>query len=239
MSNMSTLYDGGPVNPNYYSVYGPDANCTLSVCSVKASVYEYRPSIAANAVFLVLYSIALIVHLFQGFKYRTFGFTFCMGCGCITEIIGYGGRIMLWQNPFSFSGFLMQISMFHGLEFSPVPTKAFQLTITVCITFGPTFYTAAIYFTLSKMSVSPFHKFGSFPNRSHQCRLPWPRILALFPQILLLDFYPLRHSLSMSASRWGCTLLHKHRQQRPSRRHFNSRARLSSFHAHGIHRVIN
>ena len=35
---------------------------------------------------------------------------FAMFWGCIAEMIGYGGRIMLWEDPFSFTGFLMQIS---------------------------------------------------------------------------------------------------------------------------------
>ena len=39
-----------------------------------------------------------------------------MGCGCVSEMIGYGGRILLWENPFGFAGFLVQISksMFLG-----------------------------------------------------------------------------------------------------------------------------
>lgn len=39
---------------------------------------------------------------------------------------------MLYENPFSFTGFLIQI---------------------ICITLGPTWFTAAIYFTLSRMYV--------------------------------------------------------------------------------------
>lgn len=33
-----------------------------------------------------------------------------MGTGCITETLGYGGRVMLFYKPFSFAGFMMQIS---------------------------------------------------------------------------------------------------------------------------------
>ena len=36
-----------------------------------------------------------------------------MGAGCVSEIIGYGGRVMLWENPFGFAGFLIQISKFN------------------------------------------------------------------------------------------------------------------------------
>lgn len=124
----------GPPGARNLSSYGPESNCTLTpgpkYCLVDYSVYEYRPSLAANVVFLVLYLIAFIIHAFLGFTYRTWSFVGVMLCGLAVEVIGYGGRLILYQNPFSFEGFLMQI---------------------ICITFGPTFFTAGIYFTLSKM----------------------------------------------------------------------------------------
>ena len=33
-----------------------------------------------------------------------------MVAGCVCDIIGYGGRIMLYKNPFLFTGFLVQIT---------------------------------------------------------------------------------------------------------------------------------
>ncbi len=39
-----------------------------------------------------------------------------MGMGCVSEMIGYGGRLLLWENPFGFAGFLVQISKIGGLE---------------------------------------------------------------------------------------------------------------------------
>ncbi len=99
--------------PNGLIAYGPDANCTLTgpdICPVDASVYQYRPSLPGNSVFIALFGIALIFQLIQGLKYRTYAFTTLMVTGCISEIIGYVGRIMLYYDPFSFNGFLMQIS---------------------------------------------------------------------------------------------------------------------------------
>ena len=98
-------------NPQNYVVYGPDANCTLALCPAEASVYQYRPSLAVNTLFLVIFGLALIIHASLGLRYRTWAFATAMILGCVAEIIGYGGRIFLWQNPFSFDGFLMQISM--------------------------------------------------------------------------------------------------------------------------------
>ncbi len=93
-------------------VYGPNANCTLALCSPLFGIYHYRPSISANAVFLAFFAIALIIHLGLGIKWRTWFYTVAIVWGCIAEILGYGGRIMLWKNPFTFTGFLMQISKF-------------------------------------------------------------------------------------------------------------------------------
>lgn len=30
--------------------------------------------------------------------------------GCLHEVIGYVGRIVMWNNPWSFAGFIIQIS---------------------------------------------------------------------------------------------------------------------------------
>ena len=97
-------------NPQGYVTYGPDANCTLALCPASLSVYEYRPSLAANSVFIALFGLTLIIHLAQGIKWRAWAFTIAMFWGCVAEMVGYGGRIMLYNNPFSFVGFLIQIS---------------------------------------------------------------------------------------------------------------------------------
>ncbi|KAL7950892.1 RTA1 like domain-containing protein [Trichoderma barbatum] len=110
-------------------VFGNDATCNLSNCPAEWSIYGYRPSLAANVVFAALFAIACIVHLYLGIRWRTWGFTIPVIVGCITEIIGYAGRVMLWNNPFSFNGFMIQI---------------------VTLTTAPVFYTASIYVTLSQ-----------------------------------------------------------------------------------------
>lgn len=30
--------------------------------------------------------------------------------GCLCEVIGYAGRVIMWNNPFSYPGFMIQIS---------------------------------------------------------------------------------------------------------------------------------
>ncbi|KOS18243.1 Sphingoid long-chain base transporter RSB1 [Escovopsis weberi] len=118
-----------PFLPNVIT-FGPQANCTLHICPVEWSVYKYRPSVPANAVFLALFSAALLVHVAIGWRWRSWGFMGFMVAGCLLEVVGYAGRILLHANPWSFGAFMTQI---------------------VLITCGPVFYTAAIYVTLSNI----------------------------------------------------------------------------------------
>ena len=114
--------------PDQFVLFGPGANCTLAQCPISWSVYKYRPSLVANITFLALYFVALVVHVLLGVRWRTPGFAGFMSLGCIVEIVGYVGRILLYMNPFSFPGFMIQV---------------------IFITSGPVFYTGSIYFTLS------------------------------------------------------------------------------------------
>ncbi|KAF7552550.1 hypothetical protein G7Z17_g4242 [Cylindrodendrum hubeiense] len=115
--------------PGNVIIFGPDGNCTLDLCPIEWSVYKYQPNLAANIIFIVIYAIAMGVHVYLGFRWRAWWYMVFMMLGCIVEIIGYIGRILMHYNPFSFPGFMIQI---------------------VFVTSGPVFYTAAIYVTLAK-----------------------------------------------------------------------------------------
>ncbi|KAH8811510.1 sphingoid long-chain base transporter RSB1 [Xylogone sp. PMI_703] len=124
------------------TTYGADETCTLATCDVSTSLYGYRPTLSSSVSFMVFFGISLIIHIYQGVKWRTWGFMCAMILGCISEIIGYAGRVLMWNNPFSFPGFMIQI---------------------VCITLAPAFYSAAIYLTLYKIVI--------YLSRS-SCRFP-------------------------------------------------------------------
>lgn len=135
----SSPLDGLPGN---VVIFGPGANCTLEICPVEWSVYQYRPSLAANATFLALYSLAMLIHIYLGYRWRSWWFAAFMIVGCISECVGYVGRIIMWNNPFNFAGFLMQITLVTG---------------------APVWYTASIYITLSKTFVIPSLMWATFP----------------------------------------------------------------------------
>ncbi|KAK1974116.1 parasitic phase-specific protein PSP-1 [Colletotrichum cereale] len=130
--------------PNGLIAFGPRANCTLELCSLEWSILRYQPSIPASATFIALFVLALIVQAVQGIWWKTWGFTASMICGCVLEIVGYVGRLIIHDNPFSFEGFLVQI---------------------ICITVAPVFFSAAIYVLLSQTINFLDRSISRFPPR--------------------------------------------------------------------------
>ncbi|KAG5797575.1 hypothetical protein H9Q69_003369 [Fusarium xylarioides] len=110
--------------------FGSDANCTLELCPLESSILRYQPNLPANAIFIGVFGLSMALHIFQGIKMKTWGFMASMMAGCILEIIGYIGRLIIHDNPFDFIGFLLQIIM---------------------ITIAPVFFSAAIYVLLSQV----------------------------------------------------------------------------------------
>lgn len=109
MSNPSDNLWHSPIDGNVYSFGGEEANCTISVCPIELSVYGYRPSLPFSAALLALYGLAIAVHVFLGVRYKKWGFMTAMVLGCVTEMIGYAGRILYNQNPWAEAGFIIQI----------------------------------------------------------------------------------------------------------------------------------
>ncbi|KAJ2897547.1 hypothetical protein MKZ38_004619 [Zalerion maritima] len=102
--------------------------------------YQYDISLPANAVFLAIFSLSLLLYLATFAIKRTgLAFTVAMVLGSICEILGYAGRVMGHLNRFDMNGFLIQIC---------------------CLTIGPAFMAAGIYLCLRRI-VYVFGKEGS------------------------------------------------------------------------------
>jgi succinate dehydrogenase/fumarate reductase cytochrome b subunit len=67
-----------------------DFDCTevTAQCTVQASTYGYRPSIAWNSLFLALFAASAITHVIQGVRYRTWSFLIAMAIGGFAEAVG-------------------------------------------------------------------------------------------------------------------------------------------------------
>ncbi|KAK6337863.1 hypothetical protein TWF696_001341 [Orbilia brochopaga] len=106
--------------------------CTWGLCPVSASWFGYRPSLAMNVTFLVLFTIAFTAHLLLYLRYRTSGFSICLLIGCALEVSGYAGRILAYTNPWSLPAFFIQING---------------------IGLAPTFFAAGIYLCLTRIVI--------------------------------------------------------------------------------------
>ncbi|POS72068.1 hypothetical protein DHEL01_v209539 [Diaporthe helianthi] len=117
--------------PRYcaYSPFGPDADCTLDVCCPEYSVYAYIPRLIPNVIFVTAFGAVLAAHIIAGLQMKQWWFLGCMVVGCLDEMLGYVGRIMMSQNPWDFKAFMIQV---------------------VCVTTAPVFFCAAIYVLLAK-----------------------------------------------------------------------------------------
>lgn len=104
--------------------FGPWANCTLDLCPLEISVFRYLPNIPANATFLAVFGVLLILHVVQGARHKTWAYMGCIVAGCVLEIAGYVGRIMLHDDPFDFNAFLVNLGNTPG----PSAAQRTQLT---------------------------------------------------------------------------------------------------------------
>lgn len=98
-----------------YTVVG-FGECNLQDCDIQQSLFQYSPSLAANGLFIALFVISLSIHLFQGFRLKQWTFGSLLAFGCAIEAIGYGGRIIMNEDPWSFAGFMLQIGGLIGTK---------------------------------------------------------------------------------------------------------------------------
>lgn len=63
-------------------------NCTIETCPVSESVYGYYPSKPVNLLLAVLFGISLVVHGWQGIRWKSWTFLVALGVGTLLELIG-------------------------------------------------------------------------------------------------------------------------------------------------------
>jgi hypothetical protein len=117
-------------------------------CPVEGTIYGYYPSLGWNTAYASFFGLALVIHVVLGIRYKTWSYCIAMSLGCIGEVVGYIGRVMMWDNPFSEAGFQMQIC---------------------CLIIAPAFISAAIYLTLKHIVYS----FGTSWSRLRPTWYTW------------------------------------------------------------------
>jgi membrane protein implicated in regulation of membrane protease activity len=96
-------------------------------CPVTATLYGYAPNMGANAFLCALFALLCIASIVIGVMSKTWTYTAALAIGTFLEAAGYAGRVIMHSNPWSESGFKLQIC---------------------CLVLGPSFVAACIYLTL-------------------------------------------------------------------------------------------
>ncbi|KAI4844073.1 parasitic phase-specific protein PSP-1 [Aureobasidium sp. EXF-8845] len=124
--------------------------CTKDTCPASRSIYGYAPNLPTNAFFVAVFAISCLTFCYQARLYRKWlGFSIAMVLGTALESrekrrkrrkamltrrnSGYASRLILSNDPFSATGFKLNI---------------------VLLTFAPAFLTAGIYLLLKHLTLS-------------------------------------------------------------------------------------
>ena len=99
-------------------------------CIKEYGQLQYIPSIAGNAIYLAWFAIVILAQIGLGIKFRTWGYMGAMIGGCLLEVVGYVGRIGLYNDIFDNNQFIIYL---------------------VGLTIGPAFYSAALYISISRI----------------------------------------------------------------------------------------
>ncbi|KEF59019.1 uncharacterized protein A1O9_03862 [Exophiala aquamarina CBS 119918] len=129
-------------------------------CPVELTTYGYYPNLGANAFFVALFGVCLIATLFLGIRKRTWTYMAVLTIGTFGEAVGYVGRILMHDNPWSDAGFKTQIC---------------------CLVLAPSFLAAGIYVTLKHI----VRYCGAEHSRLKPRLYPWIFIGCDFGSIIL------------------------------------------------------
>lgn len=83
------------------------AQCTIDLCSLKYASLDYVPNAGSNFLFAIIFAFFLLVQLVFWVWRRTHSFSFAVSCGLILEVLGYLARVIMKNNIFSSTPFLM------------------------------------------------------------------------------------------------------------------------------------
>lgn len=152
-NNITLIYYNGPP--------GPDTYCTIDTCSLLLANFKYLPNLTGNSIFMAIFTILFLISLPLGIIKKTWGYTAGLNTGLALEIVGYAGRIMGHNDPFSFNAFLVYL---------------------ILLTIGPAFLTASIYLCLARIIVVYGPQYARFKPRTYSIVFMCSDFLALVLQ---------------------------------------------------------
>ncbi|CZT08793.1 related to YER185w, Rta1p [Rhynchosporium graminicola] len=129
MTNLTHSYGHGKGYGNETLLLMPEL-CTLDTCDLSMASFLYIPTLPGNSIFAAIFGIYLVAQIYLGIKHKTWGYMTAMVMGLLLEIIGYVGRILLHNDPFSNDNFLIYL---------------------VTLTIAPALLSASVYLCLARI----------------------------------------------------------------------------------------
>ena len=118
------------------------------ICPVEATLFGSYLNTGASAFFTATYALLLAAQFYLTYKSKAWTFSAWFTTGCIIELVGCVGRILLSKNPWSFGAFVVQ-----------------NLTLVT----GPTFITATTSITFKHLVMW----YGPEFSLTRPVLLPW------------------------------------------------------------------
>lgn len=81
------------------------------ICPVEASLYGDYFNLGACIFFVVAHTLLAATQAYFAYRSRAWSFAIWLGLGTLFEVMGYGARIALSQNPWIYEGFVIQLLM--------------------------------------------------------------------------------------------------------------------------------
>ena len=120
--------------------------CNYTTCPLDVfGQISYRPNLGGNVLYMAIFTLGLIACTGLSIKYRTWGYLVAIFGGTALEIVGYLGRILLWQDDFNNNNFIIYL---------------------VGVTIGPALFSAAIYLCLARIIAIYGHGLSYFTPRT-------------------------------------------------------------------------
>ncbi|KAK2592437.1 hypothetical protein QQS21_009853 [Conoideocrella luteorostrata] len=117
------------------------AHCTRVTpdCPIQATTYGYYPSFAPNTLLLCLFAICAVGQIVLCILTRVYAYSIAIGIGATMEAVGYAGRLMMHDNPYSGAGFKANV---------------------ICLLIAPSFIAGGIYLTMKHYILSHAPEFS-------------------------------------------------------------------------------
>ncbi|KAF4635722.1 hypothetical protein G7Y89_g2373 [Cudoniella acicularis] len=131
MAGVAGRYPNGTYHGNITLLEYPRF-CTLQTCDLTLASFDYRPTLAGNALIAGIFAIFIFGQIFYGIKHKIWGYMGAILFGLFLECLGYIARVMIYNNPFNHNMFLMYL---------------------ILLTIAPAFLTAGIYLCLARIVI--------------------------------------------------------------------------------------